>query len=62
VLRDSWEAGLITGANCLKLTIKDGGANDTDGTQSDNTGDANGVVASTISIATPTSTLRFCRF
>jgi hypothetical protein len=29
--------------------IKDGGANDTDGTQSDNTGDANGVVASTIS-------------
>ncbi|CAC9593773.1 hypothetical protein [uncultured Gammaproteobacteria bacterium] len=59
---DSWEAGLITGATCLKLTIKDGGANDTDGTQSDNTGDANGVVASTISIATPTSTLRFCRF
>ncbi len=58
---DSWEAGLITGANCLKLTIKDGGTNDTDGTQSDNTGDANGVVASTISIVTPTSTLRFCR-
>jgi hypothetical protein len=26
-----WEIGLTTGATCLKLTIKDGGANDTDG-------------------------------
>jgi hypothetical protein len=33
------------------LAIKDGGVNDTDGEQADNTGDANGVVASTISIA-----------
>ncbi|OJA03120.1 JDVT-CTERM domain-containing protein, partial [Bathymodiolus thermophilus thioautotrophic gill symbiont] len=45
--------GLITGATCLKLTIKDGGENDTDGQQTDNTGDVNGVVASTVSIATP---------
>ena len=29
------------------LAIKDGGVNDTDGEQADNTGDANGVVAST---------------
>jgi hypothetical protein len=35
------------------LAIKDGGVNDTDGEQADNTGDANGVVASTISIANP---------
>ncbi|AYQ56274.1 hypothetical protein MS2017_0535 [Bathymodiolus thermophilus thioautotrophic gill symbiont] len=50
---DNWQTGLITGATCLKLTIKDGGENDTDGQQTDNTGDVNGVVASTISIAKP---------
>jgi hypothetical protein len=33
------------------LAIKDGGVNDTDGEEADNTGDANGVVASTISFA-----------
>ncbi len=49
----TWKAGLTTGATCLRLTIKDGGANDTDGEQADNTGDANGVVASTISITVP---------
>lgn len=42
----TWKTGLITGATCLKLTIKDGGENDTD----DQT---NGVIESTISIATP---------
>jgi hypothetical protein len=46
----TWKAGLTTGATCLMLAIKDGGVNDTDGEQADNTGDANGVVASTISI------------
>jgi 2C-methyl-D-erythritol 2,4-cyclodiphosphate synthase len=51
-----WEIGLTTGATCLKLTIKDGGANDTDGAQSDNTGDINGVIENTISIAAPAST------
>ncbi|CAB9542469.1 hypothetical protein BROOK1789C_254 [Bathymodiolus brooksi thiotrophic gill symbiont] len=51
-----WEIGLTTGATCLKLTIKDGGANDTDGAQSDNTGDVNGVIENTISIAAPAST------
>jgi 2C-methyl-D-erythritol 2,4-cyclodiphosphate synthase len=51
-----WEIGLTTGATCLKLTIKDGGANDTDGAQSDNTGDVNGVIENTISIAVPAST------
>ena len=45
----TWKTGLIVGATCLKLTIKDGGENDTDG------GQANGVVESTISIATPAS-------
>ncbi|WP_202752512.1 JDVT-CTERM domain-containing protein [Bathymodiolus thermophilus thioautotrophic gill symbiont] len=49
----TWQTGLITGATCLKLTVKDGGANDTDGDQTNNTGQANGVVESTISIATP---------
>jgi hypothetical protein len=49
----AWKAGLTTGATCLRLTIKDGGANDTDGEQIDNTGNANGVIASTISIAMP---------
>jgi mRNA-degrading endonuclease HigB of HigAB toxin-antitoxin module len=49
----AWKAGLTTGATCLRLTIKDGGVNDTDGEQTDNTGNANGVVASTISIAMP---------
>ncbi|CAC9535668.1 hypothetical protein [uncultured Gammaproteobacteria bacterium] len=49
----TWKAGLTTGATCLMLAIKDGGVNDTDGEQADNTGDANGVVASTISIARP---------
>ncbi|OJA03820.1 hypothetical protein, partial [Bathymodiolus thermophilus thioautotrophic gill symbiont] len=29
----TWQIGLITGATCLKLTIKDGGENDTDGQQ-----------------------------
>jgi len=43
-----WQTGLTTGATCLKLTIKDGGENDTDNNQ------ANGVITSTISIATPT--------
>ncbi len=51
-----WEIGLTTGTTCLKLTIKDGGANDTDGAQSDNTGDVNGVIENTISIAVPAST------
>ncbi len=51
----AWKAGLTTGATCLRLTIKDGSANDTDGEQAGNTGNANGVVASTISIAVPTS-------
>ena len=51
-----WEIGLTTGATCLKLTIKDGGANDTDGAQSDNTGDVNGVIENTISIAVPAFT------
>jgi hypothetical protein len=51
----AWEAGLTTGATCLKLTIKDSGENDTDGEQADNTGDANGVIASTVSIAVSTS-------
>jgi hypothetical protein len=51
-----WEIGLTTGATCLKLTIKDGSANDTDGAQSDNTGDVNGVIENTISIAAPAST------
>jgi hypothetical protein len=37
------------------LAIKDGGVNDTDGEQADNTGDANGVVASTISIEPSTT-------
>ncbi len=50
---NTWKAGLTTGATCLMLAIKDGGVNDTDGEQADNTGDANGVVASTISIARP---------
>jgi hypothetical protein len=50
---NTWKAGLTTGATCLMLAIKDGGVNDTDGEQADNTGDANGVVASTISIAMP---------
>ncbi|CAB5499772.1 cadherin repeat domain-containing protein [Bathymodiolus thermophilus thioautotrophic gill symbiont] len=43
----TWQTGLITGATCLKLTLKDGGENDADGNQ------ANGVVESTVSIATP---------
>ncbi|AYQ57339.1 hypothetical protein MS2017_1659 [Bathymodiolus thermophilus thioautotrophic gill symbiont] len=47
-----WQTMLIQGATCLKLTIKDGGVNDTDGDQS-NTGQANGVIESTIAIATP---------
>jgi hypothetical protein len=52
----AWKAGLTTGATCLKLTVKDGGVNDTDGEQTDNTGNANGVIASTISIAVPPTT------
>jgi hypothetical protein len=51
---NTWQPNLITGATCLKLTIKDGSENDTDGIQANNTGDTNGVVASTISIAVPT--------
>ncbi|CAB5498614.1 hypothetical protein THERMOT_897, partial [Bathymodiolus thermophilus thioautotrophic gill symbiont] len=43
----TWQTGLITGATCLKLTLKDGGENDADDNH------ANGVVESTISIATP---------
>ncbi|CAB5505590.1 hypothetical protein THERMOT_2178 [Bathymodiolus thermophilus thioautotrophic gill symbiont] len=43
----TWQTGLITGATCLKLTLKDGGENDADGNQ------ANGVIESTVSIATP---------
>jgi hypothetical protein len=31
----AWKAGLTTGATCLRLTIKDGGVNDTDGEQTD---------------------------
>ncbi|CAB5496990.1 hypothetical protein THERMOT_613 [Bathymodiolus thermophilus thioautotrophic gill symbiont] len=42
-----WQTGLITGATCLKLTLKDGGENDADGNH------ANGVVENTVSIATP---------
>ncbi|CAB5497606.1 beta strand repeat-containing protein, partial [Bathymodiolus thermophilus thioautotrophic gill symbiont] len=49
----TWKVGLIEGATCLKLTIKDGGENDTDGQQTDNTGDVNSVIVSTIAIATP---------
>jgi hypothetical protein len=33
----TWKTGLTTGATCLRLTIKDGGANDTDGYQTDTT-------------------------
>ncbi|CAB5499113.1 hypothetical protein THERMOT_979, partial [Bathymodiolus thermophilus thioautotrophic gill symbiont] len=43
----TWQTGLITGATCLKLTLKDGGENDADDNH------ANGVVESTISIAAP---------
>jgi uncharacterized membrane protein YjjB (DUF3815 family) len=28
---NAWKTGLITGATCLKLTLKDGDENDTDG-------------------------------
>ncbi|CAB5506084.1 cadherin repeat domain-containing protein, partial [Bathymodiolus thermophilus thioautotrophic gill symbiont] len=49
-----WEIGLFTGATCLKLTIKDGGENDTDGNQVNNKGQVNGVVESTVSIVIPT--------
>jgi len=46
---DNWETGLIAGATCLKLTVKDGGENDTDGEQVDVTGDVNGIIKNTIS-------------
>ena len=49
-----WEIGLFPGATCLKLTIKDGGENDTDGNQVNNKGQVNGVVESTVSIVIPT--------
>ncbi|AYQ56272.1 hypothetical protein MS2017_0533 [Bathymodiolus thermophilus thioautotrophic gill symbiont] len=42
----TWQTGLVTGATCLKLTLKDGGENDSDN-------QANGVIESTISITTP---------
>jgi hypothetical protein len=32
----AWKAGLTTGATSRRLTIKDGGVNDTDGEQTDN--------------------------
>ncbi|WP_158009377.1 JDVT-CTERM domain-containing protein, partial [Bathymodiolus thermophilus thioautotrophic gill symbiont] len=48
-----WQTGLTTGATCLKLTIKDGSENDTDGDQNNGKGQVNGVVESTISIAIP---------
>ncbi|CAB5498593.1 hypothetical protein THERMOT_893 [Bathymodiolus thermophilus thioautotrophic gill symbiont] len=51
----TWQTGLITDTTCLKLTIKDGGENDTDGTQVNNRGQDNGVIKSTISITTPAS-------
>ena len=42
----NWQTNLITGATCLKLTLKDGGENDTDGK-------TNGTIADPVAVSTP---------
>jgi Zn-dependent metalloprotease len=52
-----WEAGLVPGSNCLKLTIQDGSANDTDGLENGTVEDPSGIaVVKPTPTSTPTST------
>jgi hypothetical protein len=44
----NWQAGLVVGGTCLRLTIEDGGRNDADG-------EANGEIDDPVAIATDTS-------
>ena len=50
---DLWEAGLLPGGNCLKLTIQDGSSNDTDGLENGTVEDPSGIA---VVKATPTPT------
>ena len=50
---DLWEAGLVPGGNCLKLTIQDGSSNDTDGLENGTVEDPSGIA---VVKATPTPT------
>ena len=50
---DLWEAGLVEGGNCLKLTIQDGSANDTDGLENGTVEDPSGIAVEKAP-ATPT--------
>jgi hypothetical protein len=50
---DLWEAGLVPGSNCLKLTIQDGSLNDTDGLENGTVEDPSGIA---VVKATPTPT------
>ncbi len=52
---DLWVAGLITGGNCIKLTIQDGSYNDTDGLKNGTIEDPSGVAVVKAS-PTPTPT------
>lgn len=45
---NNWQTGLVAGGTCLKLTIKDGGENDTDGKE-------NGVIADPVAVAVSSS-------
>jgi hypothetical protein len=54
---DLWEAGLVPGGNCLKLTIQDGSSNDTDGLENGTVEDPSGIAvvkASPTPAPTPT--------
>jgi len=52
---DTWSAGLIQNATCLKLIIEDGGENDADGTDGNGMGKKNGSIEDPIAISTPSS-------
>jgi hypothetical protein len=54
---DLWVAGLITGGNCIKLTIQDGSSNDTDGLENGTVEDPSGIaVVKQAPAPTPTPT------
>ena len=50
-----WEAGLVPGSNCLKLTIQDGSLNDTDGLENGTVEDPSGIAVVKVA-PTPTPT------
>jgi hypothetical protein len=54
---DLWVSGLITGGNCIKLTIQDGSSNDADGLENGTVEDPSGIaVVKPTPVPTPTPT------